>query len=166
MVGKPVRNSPADACATKNCATKPTLKLAIQYVLPANELPIRSQFRRWVRAALERDAEITLRVVDEAEGRALNRQYRGKDYATNVLSFAYGAPAPGLPLLADIVLCAPVLAREAKEQGKLLFDHYAHLTIHGVLHVQSYDHGNAKQAEIMEVREVEILSQLGVSNPY
>lgn len=144
----------------------PVFRLAIQYALPAKGLPTRQQFRRWVRAALERDAGITLRIVTEAEGRELNLKYRGKDYATNVLTFSYGAPGPGLPLLADIVLCAPVLAREAGEQGKALINHYAHLTVHGVLHLQSYDHENAREAKIMESREAEILSRLGVLNPY
>jgi len=150
----------------KHLQPKPALKLAVQYALDKHELPTRYDFRRWILAALENDAEVTLRVVDEIEGRQLNNDYRGKDYATNVLTFEYGAPMPGLPLLGDIVLCAQVVAREAKEQGKDLHSHYAHLTVHGALHMQGYDHVKARDAKVMEGLEVEILARLGFSNPY
>ena len=129
-------------------------------------LPNRHQFRRWVKAALERDAAVTLRIVGETEGRQLNRDYRGKDYATNVLTFAYGEPLPGQPLLGDIVLCAPVLAREAMKQKKELLAHYAHLTVHGVLHLQGFDHEKVREAKAMEAREVAILVALGYPDPY
>src|ERR1017187_7637321 len=116
---------------------RPHLSLAVQYGTNHENLAPRGKFRKWVLAALERDAEITLRLIDEAEGRALNHEYCGKNYATNVLTF----PLAGDPLLmGDIVLCAPVVEREAAEQGKSLDAHYAHLTVHGVLHLQGCDH--------------------------
>ena len=145
------------------------LALAVQYALPAAGLPARSAFRRWVKAALRGPAELSLRVVDEAEGRALNRAYRGKDYATNVLSFAYGEIDDGsgsLRLSGDVVLCAPVVAAEALAQGKILEAHYAHLTVHGLLHLQGYDHESAPEAIIMERREADILKGLGYDDPY
>ena len=140
--------------------------MAVQYATKAETLPNRHQFRRWVKAALERDAEVTLRIVGETEGRQLNRDYRGKDYATNVLTFAYGEPLSGQPLLGDIVLCAPVLAREVVEQKKELLAHYAHLTVHGVLHMQGFDHEKVREAKAMEAREVAILVALGYPDPY
>lgn len=140
--------------------------MAVQYATKAETLPNRHQFRRWVKAALERDAEVTLRIVGETEGRQLNRDYRGKDYATNVLTFAYGEPLSGQPLLGDIVLCAPVLAREVVEQKKELLAHYAHLTVHGVLHMQGFDHEKVREAKAMEAREVAILAVLGYPDPY
>jgi probable rRNA maturation factor len=129
-------------------------------------LPDRHRFRRWVHAALEQDADVTLRIVAEAEGRRLNRDYRGRDYATNVLTFAYDGSVPGPVLSGDVVLCAPVLMREARAQGKDLLAHCAHLTIHGVLHLQGYDHEQARPASIMEAREIEILTRFGFENPY
>ena len=155
----------------------PRLSLSVQYVVRNDDLPTRHQFRRWVRAALERDAPsgeiiVTLRIVDETEGRQLNRHYRGKDYATNVLTFGYGEAAEpgenssGGALLGDIVLCAPVLAREAVLQGKNLLAHYAHLTVHGVLHMQGYDHEKTRDAGQMEAGEVEILAAFGYPDPY
>ena len=113
------------------------LSLSVQYATNARKLPTRQQFRRWVKIALEQDVQMALRIVDETEGRALNKSYRGKDYATNVLTFVYDDTAP---LYGDVVICAPVVAREAKEQGKELLAHYAHLTIHAALHLQGYDH--------------------------
>ena len=119
---------------------------------------------RCIRHALALDAEITVRIVGEDEGRELNKGYRKKDYATNVLTFDY-AQEP--VVMADLVLCAPVVAREAKEQGKTLAAHYAHLLVHGALHAQGWDHETSKaDAEEMEAYEVEILAGLGVKNPY
>ena len=118
---------------------------------------------RWMRAALERDGEFTVRFVDEEEGRELNRQYRRKDYATNVLTFDYTREPV---VTADIVICPAVLERQAREQGKPFVDHLAHLLVHGVLHAQGYDHLNEEEAEVMESRETEILTGLGFPNPY
>ncbi len=112
------------------------------------------------------DAVVALRVVDEKEGRSLNREYRGKDYATNVLTFAYGADASGSPLAGDIVICAPVVAREAAEQGIRMKAHYAHLTVHGMLHLQGYDHETEAEAVTMESVESFIMQRLGYSDPY
>jgi probable rRNA maturation factor len=124
----------------------------------------RHKVTRWIRHALQSDAEITVRIVDAAEGQALNRDYRKKDYATNVLTFDYTME----PIVtADLVLCAPVVAQEAKEQGKTLQAHYAHLLVHGALHAQGWDHESSEEdAQVMELREVEILTRLGFDNPY
>lgn len=141
------------------------LSLSVQYAVEPTKvatLPTRPQFRRWAQAALRRDAEITLRLVDEAEGQRLNRDYRGKDYATNVLTFTYEES----PLSGDIVLCAPVIAREAAAQQKKLLAHYAHLVVHGVLHLQGYDHEKIKDARQMEQLEAEILTKMGYDDPY
>ncbi|MDD5329817.1 MAG: rRNA maturation RNase YbeY, partial [Sulfuricella sp.] len=128
---------------------KSNLSLSVQYAVQPEAAPTRAQFRRWVKAALRGDAQIALRIVGEEEGRTLNRDYRGKDYATNVLTFAYDDAPPGTPLFGDIALCAPVVAREAAEQGKPAEAHYAHLTIHGVLHLQGYDHETDAEAREM-----------------
>ena len=124
----------------------------------------RHSVARWIRHALECDAEITVRIVDGDEGQALNRDYRKKDYATNVLTFDYTrAPV----VTADLVLCAPVIAKEAKDNKKTLRDHYAHLLVHGTLHAQGYDHETSTaDAVAMETRETVILAGLGVKNPY
>ncbi|MGB3449956.1 MAG: rRNA maturation RNase YbeY [Giesbergeria sp.] len=124
----------------------------------------RHKVTRWIRHALALDAEITVRIVDEEEGRQLNRDYRHKDYATNVLTFDYAQE----PLvLADLVLCAPVVEREAREQNKTLEEHYAHLLVHGTLHAQGWDHETSEQdAQEMEAYETAILQELGFANPY
>ena len=148
------------------------LALSIQHDDAADACPAsRQQLRRWVRAALVRDAALTLRLVGEAEGRALNAQFRGRDYATNVLTFAYDdeapdADAPDHPVQADIVICLPVLAREALEQRKTLRDHLAHLVVHGVLHAQGMDHEDEDEARTMEARETEVLRRFRIADPY
>lgn len=126
-------------------------------------LPTPRTLRRWVRLALERDAEIAVRFVDTREGRRLNRAFRGRDDATNVLTFDY-AQRPRV--VADIAVCVPVVRREAREQGKPLRAHLAHLVIHGTLHAQGYDHRRRAEARAMEAREVELLAKLGISDPY
>ena len=147
----------------------PQLQLSLQFAdIPYTArhraaLP-RHAVRRYLRHALAHDAEITVRIVDEDEGLALNSSYRKKKYATNVLTFDY-AQAP--LVMADLVLCAPVIAKEAKEQGKTLAAHYAHLLVHGCLHAQGWDHETSlKDAQAMEAREVAILAGLGFANPY
>jgi probable rRNA maturation factor len=146
------------------------LDVSVGYALPRKGLPAAVSFRRWVAAALAariRAADVGIRLVDAREGRALNHHYRGKDYATNVLSFPAELPeGVTLPLLGDIVLCAPVVAREAREQGKTLSEHYAHLTVHGVLHLLGWDHEDTREAECMEQLEREILAGLGIADPY
>ncbi len=142
-----------------------------QVASEASGLPDEAAVRRWVAAALEgeRDeAEVVVRVVDEPEARQLNRAYRGRDYATNVLSFP-SEPPPGfedLPDLGDLVLCAAVVAREAVEQGKAEWDHWAHLVVHGTLHLLGMDHEAEDQAARMEARECAILARLGITDPY
>lgn len=125
-------------------------------------LPSPASLRKWLRAAVTGPGQITLRIVNAAEARALNRAFRGRDYATNVLTFAYATD----PLCADIVLCAPVVAREAREQGKARMAHYAHLCVHGALHALGLDHQSRREAGIMEAREIVILGTLGFANPY
>ena len=144
----------------------------IGYAVPRAGLPSSTSFRRWVEAALRgakrrKPTELAIRIVDTDEGLALNRDYRGKDYATNVLSFPVELP-PGvkLPLIGDLAICAPVVLREAAEQGKLPRDHWAHLTIHGVLHLLGYDHIEDGEAEVMEALETRILAGLGIADPY
>jgi probable rRNA maturation factor len=145
-------------------AARPDLSLSLQFADASHRalLP-RHKVARWMRAALEAQAEIAVRVVDADEGKALNRDYRGKDYATNVLTFDYSRE----PVVhADLVLCAPVVEREAHEQGKSIEAHYAHLLVHGTLHAQGYDHERARDAKVMEAREREILAALGFDDPY
>ena len=150
------------------------LQLSLQFGPSAEaaahrELLSRSRVTRWIRHALAVDAEITVRIVDAEEGRKLNREYRKKDYATNVLTFALNEgedSIAGLPLFGDIVLTAPVVAREAEEQGKSIEAHYAHLTVHGVLHLQGHDHQSDEEAEAMESLETRILARLGYPDPY
>jgi len=137
--------------------------MKVQRASRAAHIPSDILLRRWARAALARPGEVTLRYVAEAEGRRLNRQYRGKDYATNVLTFVYQDE----PLAGDVVICAPVVAREAKDQGKDVRAHHAHLVVHGLLHLQGMDHErSARDAEKMERRERSILRGLGFSDPY
>ncbi len=166
------------------------LSLTVQYASSAKHLPTRQQFRRWIKAALQRDVCMTLRIVDEEEGRELNRNYRRKDYATNVLTFVYddaeitpqpplsggrsdSSPDKGRPggvafqqLRGDVVICAPVVEREAREQRKDLLSHYAHLAIHGALHLQGYDHENDADAEVMESLETALMLKLRYPDPY
>jgi len=146
------------------------LDVAVSYGLPRKGLPAAASFRKWVAAALENRilrADVCLRLVDEREGRSLNRHYRGKNYATNVLSFPAEIPENvKLPLLGDIVLCAPVIAREAREQHKTINAHYAHLTVHGILHLLGFDHDDEREAEIMETIERGVLAVLGLPDPY
>ncbi|MCG9093772.1 rRNA maturation RNase YbeY [Laribacter hongkongensis] len=148
------------------------LDLNIDYRVAATGLPRPSDFARWVSAALQgrsRAVQIGLHVVDNAEGQRLNAEYRGKDAATNVLSFALNEgdeAIAGLPLMGDIVLAAEVVAREAAEQDKDLHAHYAHLTVHGMLHLQGYDHETDAEAETMEALETVILARLGYTDPY
>ena len=149
-----------------------TLTLSVGYAAPRLGVPAAASFRRWVEAALRgakrrKATELSIRIVDTDEGRMLNREYRGKDYATNVLSFPVELP-PGvtLPLIGDLAICAPVVAREATEQGKAARDHWAHMTIHGVLHLLGYDHIEDAEAEAMEALETRILAGLGIANPY
>jgi probable rRNA maturation factor len=139
----------------------------VQYAAPRAGLPARASIARWVAAALERPARLTVRFVGRREGRALNRTYRRRDYATNVLTFVYeDAVHDDVPLSGDIVLCAPVVAAEARRAGKPLAAHYAHLVVHGVLHLQGYDHERSRDAAAMERREAVVLATLGHSDPY
>src|SRR5512139_605236 len=165
------RWSAASSTPTRRAARKrknvaaPEFSLAVQFASDADGLPSRAQIRRWVAAALEHAAEITVRLVDADEAQALNQDYRNKGYVPNVLTFEYGEISPGV-LGGDVVICAPVVEREAREQGKPLQQHYAHMTIHGVLHLQGYDHLEPAEADLMESREAAILKRFHISNPY
>jgi probable rRNA maturation factor len=143
----------------------PSLSLSVQYACESETLPSRPQVRRWVKKALEGDsAEVTVRFVEAEEGQKLNREYRHRDYATNVLSFPY---IPNPAMAGDLVLCLPVVLKEATEQQKPAEAHFAHLIVHGMLHLQGYDHETSdSEAEIMEAREREILAALGYPDPY
>ena len=142
----------------------------IQYAVTVDGMPEESEIRQWVLQTLpeqNKASELTIRVVDEAEITALNRQYRGKEGATNVLSFPYEAiPGVASDLLGDVVICAPVVASESVAQSKPLDAHWAHIVIHGVLHLLGYDHHQDDEAHKMEVRETELLDSLGYANPY
>lgn len=148
------------------------LTINVGYAASRKGVPTSASFRAWVEAALRgakrrKATELSIRIVDAKEGRTLNRDYRGKDYATNVLSFpADLPPALKLPLIGDLVICAPVVAREAAEQGKLARNHWAHMTVHGVLHLLGYDHIEDDDAEKMEALETRILAGLGIDDPY
>ena len=137
--------------------------MTVQYATRSKAVPSPAHFRKWVRAALAADAEVTVRLVGLKEGRELNRAFRGRDYATNVLTFVLheGAPYEG-----DLALCVPVVARESREQGKSLPAHYAHLTVHGVLHLQGYEHERDADAAKMEKLETRIMKRLGYPDPY
>lgn len=165
---------PAEAGELPPSATA-DLSLVVQRALDKEEraqAPAKPLIRRWAQAALRRDAEVTVRLVGEEEGRRLNRDFRDKDYATNVLTFVYGEgmPMPGdgaeVPLMGDLVLCVPVVVREAAAQGKALEAHYAHLIVHGMLHLQGFDHESDADAAVMEALETEILGGLGYPDPY
>ena len=152
-----------------------TLHLSVQFASAAAHLPSRAQVRRWALAAHAGnagagDGVVSIRYVDEKEGRALNRDFRGKDYATNVLTFVQD----GSPLVdkastgyaADIAICAPVIAREAREQKKAVHDHHAHMVVHGMLHAQGFDHEDATEAAAMEAIEIAVLKRFRIKNPY
>ena len=144
--------------------SRPDLSLSLQFADARHraQLP-RHKVQRWIRAALELPGEIAVRIVDAEEGRQLNKEFRGKDYATNVLTFDYShEPVVG----ADLVICAEVVEREAREMGLDLVAHYAHMLVHGTLHAQGYDHEEDDEAECMEARETEILLALGFADPY
>jgi len=144
--------------------SRPELSLSLQFADARHraQLP-RHKVMRWIRAALELPGEIAVRIVDAEEGRALNHDYRAKDYATNVLTFDYShEPVVG----ADLVICAEVVEREARELGVELLAHYAHMLVHGTLHAQGYDHEEDDEAEAMEARETEIMLALGFADPY
>jgi probable rRNA maturation factor len=143
-----------------------SLSLAVQFAATAAHLPSRAQVRRWALAAhaASRSAIVTIRYVNEAEGRSLNRDFRGKDYATNVLTFV--SEASRTAYAADIVICAPVIAREARQQKKAVHDHHAHMVVHGMLHAQGYDHEQDADAEAMEAIEIATLRRFRIKNPY
>jgi len=152
-------------------SVKNKLTLSVQYPdARLKEVITRPAIRKWIQAALFAPAELTIRFVDAEEGRALNQQYRGKDYATNVLTFAYNEGEEELPddapTRADIILCTDVLEREAAEQHKSVEEHTAHLIVHGVLHAQGYDHEDDEEAAEMEGIETELLAELGYADPY
>ena len=146
------------------------LTLSVQFGVPSTGLPARSTIRRWAVAALERDARVTLRFVGEREGRRLNQRFRGKEGATNVLTFVYDATVheapPDAPLAGDIVICVPVVRREAKAAGRSLRAHCAHLVVHGMLHLQGHDHEHDESAAAMERRETLLLRRFRYRDPY
>ncbi|MFA7269757.1 MAG: rRNA maturation RNase YbeY [Sterolibacterium sp.] len=141
----------------------PKISLSVQYAGNPAGLPTRPRLRRWVSTAQTCDVAVTIRFVDAEEGHRLNRQYRSKDYPTNVLSFAYEGPPH---VAGDLVLCVPVVQREAVEQGKPADAHFAHLVVHGMLHLQGYEHETDAEAARMEAQEREILARLGIPDPY
>ena len=167
----PAARRPARKAAAKRPSkVVPAVTVAVQYGVPPDGLPTPKHFQQWVEAAVGRQrkhAEVSLRVVDAAEGQELNRRYRHKDYPTNVLSFLADLP-PGLdlPLLGDIVLCAPVIAREAEAQRKPVAEHWAHLTVHGTLHLLGHDHETPAEAREMESLECQVLEKMGIPDPY
>lgn len=149
----------------------PRLKISVQTAIKAEGIPGKGLLKRWLLASLQpraKQVEVTLRFVDSDEGQTLNRDYRGKDYATNVLTFSYddGPAIAGMPLMGDLVFCHPVVVREAAEQGISLEAHYAHLVVHGALHLQGFDHEQDDEANAMEQLETRLLAELGFSDPY
>ena len=137
--------------------------LAVQYASESTVLPLRAQVRRWAKAAAESGMQVTIRFVDAEEGQRLNRDFRHRDYATNVLSFVYEQE----PAIGDLVLCVPVVLREAREQHKAAAEHFAHMIVHGMLHLQGYDHETGVQEAMrMETKEREILARFGIADPY
>jgi probable rRNA maturation factor len=155
--------SQANSRISRVNVSSPKLSLTVQYASRAQHLPTRAQLRRWISAAQQRDVSITLRIVDESDGRELNKNYRGKDYATNVLTFVYDDTQP---LSGDIVICAPVVEREAAAQHKGLLAHYAHLAIHAALHLQGYQHDDETGAAEMESLETALMLKLHYPDPY
>jgi probable rRNA maturation factor len=154
---------PETSTTKKGKARLPKLAMQVQYVSTIENLPTSAEFKKWARKALRVDCEIALRIVDEVEGRELNKVYRDKDYPTNVLTF----PLTEEPhLMGDIIICAPVAVSEAASQNKPVKAHFAHLTVHGVLHLHGYDHEIDAQAELMENIETEIVMKLGYPDPY
>ena len=148
-----------------------TLSVCVQFASAAKHLPERAQVRRWALAAhRDGDGEVTIRYVDEREGRTLNRDFRGKDHATNVLTFVHEAspfqPRATQNYSADIVICAPVIAREAREQEKPVASHHGHMVLHGMLHAQGFDHENDTEAAAMEATEIALLRRFRIKNPY
>jgi probable rRNA maturation factor len=138
-------------------------KIAVQNTSASRNVPTAARIRQWARAALGVDAQVTIRIVGQTEGRLLNRNYRRKDYATNVLTFVFRDHAP---LEGDLALCAPVITREARAQRKTVAAHYAHMIVHGLLHLQGYDHENDEDAAVMEKRERALLAGFGYPDPY
>ena len=139
------------------------LNLSVQYACNRDGLPLREAFRQWARTALVGGGDVTIRLVENEEGQQLNRDFRGKDYATNVLSFPYETEPR---VMGDLVICPAVVAAEAQAQGKALAAHYAHLVVHGMLHLQGWDHEDDAEAQRMEDKEREILASLGIADPY
>ena len=160
---KAVTHARVNRTRRKRLSRAHALKLTIQYATTATNVPKQNRFRRWIRAALQADARVTVRLVGLKEGRELNRTYRGRDYPTNVLTFVLHDKEP---YEGDLALCAPVVSREARAQNKELAAHYAHLTIHGMLHLQGYRHERARDAVNMEKLETRILKRLGYGDPY
>ena len=139
------------------------LSLVVHYACSNDALPSRAQIRRWAVASIERSAQVTIRFVDANEGRLINHEFRKKNHATNVLSFSYESN----PVIGDLVLCVPVVLQEARKQKKPTRSHFAHMIVHGMLHLQGYDHESGKQqAALMESRECEILARFGIPDPY
>ena len=154
---------PTSGTPKRKPSRAPELALTVQYGISSARLPSRATLRKWVQAALRRTAAVTLRITGEREARGLNRRFRGGNHATNVLTFAYPDQRP---FAGDIAICAPVATREARARGISREAHYAHLVIHGVLHLQGFDHENARDARRMERLESRILARFGYADPY
>ncbi|WP_420465166.1 rRNA maturation RNase YbeY [Panacagrimonas sp.] len=142
-------------------------EILVQRRVPATGIPAASTLRQWATLALGAVAgDVAIRIVEPEESRELNRRYRGRDAPTNVLSFPYDTEGADMPILGDLVICAVVVAREATEQGKELRAHWAHMVVHGCLHLLGYDHNNDRDAEAMEAREIKLLAEMGFGDPY